>query len=155
MRFSKADFVPRLQDAGLDDVILTAFASSITLDTLTAAINDATEWNLSPADVVFYIGERGGLGLTVTGGSLPAATSRPEAPTGLGSAEWGVWFSAPDTGTATVRWYVNGGLRVRREQDLATNRSATLDELGAQVGDVVQVCIEENNVVGWWARVTV
>lgn len=139
----------------MDTTILTAFASSITLEALTAAINAATDWTLSEADVMYYLGERGGLELTVTGGSLPAATERPAAPTGLGSDGNGVWFSTPDAETKTVRWYVNGNLEIEREQDLATNRSATLAELGAQSGDVIQVCLVENDVVGWWGRITV
>lgn len=155
MRFSKSDFVPRLQDAGMDGVILTAFASSITLEALTAAVNAATEWQLAPADIVHYISERGGLGLTVTGGSLKAATDRPDAPTGLGTGSGGIWFSTPDEGEMMVRWYVNGALSIEREHDLATNRSATLAELGAVTGNNVQVCLVEDDVVGWWAKIEV
>jgi hypothetical protein len=155
MRFSKSDFVPRLHDAGMDSTILTAFASSITLEALTSAVNAATEWELSAADVVHYISERGGLGLTVTGGSLKAATPRPDAPTGLGVGDGGVWFSTPDEGVATVRWYVNGALAIEREQDLSTNRSATLTELGAGAGDTIQVAILDGDTVGWWAQIEI
>ena len=86
---------------------------------------------------------------------MPPAVERPAAPSGLGTDGNGVWFSTPTSGLATLRWYVNGAIRLRREQDLATNRSVTLAELDAQPGDVVQVCVEAGGVVGWWARVTV
>lgn len=155
MRFNKSDFIPCLQDAGMDDVILSAFARSVTLAALTEAIDNATTWNLSEADVAYYVGQRGGLGLTVTGGSLPGAIERPDAPTGIGAGVESVWFTTPDTGTEIVRWYVNGALVLRREHDLATDRSATLAELGMpQAGDVVQIAIEANGVVGWWGRIT-
>ena len=85
---------------------------------------------------------------------MPAATSRPAAPTGLGSDGNAVWYSAPAPEAETIaRWYVNGALAARKTGQYAN--SATLAELGAQAGDVVQVCIEAGGIVGWWGRVAV
>lgn len=155
MRFSKTDFAPMLADAGLDETILTAFHSTIQLDALTVAVNTATGLDLSESDVVFYIGERGGLDLTVTGGTLKPPTPRLAAPTGLASDASGVWFDEPATGTVMVRWYVNGALAAEEERDLATNRYMALATLGAVPSDVVQIALVESDVCGWWARTTV
>lgn len=155
MRYSKPDFVPSLESAGLDQTILTAFAHSITEDGLTEAVNTATGLQLSNADVNTYIGERGGLGLIVTGGSIPAPTPRPDRPTGIGHDASAVWCSiAGGTTEGTiVRWYVNGAPVVDKTGVYAN--SATLVELGAGAGDTVQIAEVEDDVVGWWGKIEI
>lgn len=159
LEFIRDDYECMLQDAGLDAVIESLVNPRISLADLTTAINAVTEWTLTEDIVTQYIAQRWEAGalLTIThrGGGMAGGEVRPAAPTGLGLAEWGVWFGAPDAGTKTVRWYVNGALAIRRSHDLTANRSATLTELGAQAGDIVQVCIEAGGVVGWWGRISV
>lgn len=160
LEFVRDDYECMLQDAGFDTVIESLVNPRISLAELTAAINAATDWTLTEDIVTQYIAQRWEAGalLTIThrGGGMAGGEVRPAAPTGLGSAAWGVWFGAPDAGTKTVRWYKNGALVVEREQDLATNRSITTEELGGILsGDVVQVCIVEDGIVGWWGRISV
>lgn len=159
MRITTTDWLGRYADAGYDALISglavqglegTAFLVELNLVGSQPAMNEKM--------LVEYVRNRQATGALIEVviqemGVLPEAVARPAAPTGLGAAAWGVWFSTPDTGVATVRWYVNGALKLRREHDLAANRSATLAELGAQAGDVVQVCVEAGGVVGWWARI--
>lgn len=154
------DLIPRAADAGLDNVIDSL--SNETLDdmpTFVARMNSQiTPLRLTIKPLLQYVADRQHVGkLLGVGydGELPTPIERPAAPTGLGTDGNGVWFSTPDIGTAMMRWYVNGAIRIRREHDLATNRSATVGELGAQAGDVVQVCVEAGGVVGWWARITI
>ncbi len=156
MRYSKPDFVPRLADAGLDDVILTAFNDTITSEALVEIVNASTGLGLSEADLHYYISQRGGLGLIVTGGSLASQIARPDAPTGLGQDKAAVWFSEPTGGKLTIRWYVNGGLVSEDTRDCATNRAMPKSALECKEGDVIQVCVvDDNGVVGWWARIEV
>lgn len=154
------DLIPRAADAGVDAVIRSLSYETIEdMPEFLARINSQiTPLRITLGPLYQYLADRQAAGALLDVGcdaELPDAIARYAAPTGLGTAEWGVWFSTPDTGTKIVRWYVNGALVLRRAQDLASNRSATLAELGAQPGDVVQVCIEAEGVVGWWGRVTV
>lgn len=155
MRFSKSDFVPRLMDAGLDETILTSFSSSIQVPALTEIINEATGLELGDADVVHYISERGGLGLTATGGSLRGETARLGAPGGVAADSEGIWFDVPSEGDRIVRWYVNGEMKVEELRDLAVNRYMALGDIGATQGDIVQTALIENDVCGWWSRIQI
>lgn len=156
MKFVKPDFIPMLADAGLDETILAAIRHQVTVDELRVLVNRATDLELENDDIVLYVAERGGLGLSVLDGDLPPATARPDAPTGLGQDGVSVWFSEPSTGIHTLRWYVDGALLIEREQDLALDRSATKAELGDPApGSIVQVCEVSAGVVGWWARLEI
>ena len=154
------DLIPRAADAGLDLVIRSL--SYETIKDMPAFItqmnSQITPLRVTLAPLLQYLADRqdsGELLDIACDETLPAPIERYVAPSGLGTAEWGVWFSTPDAGIEIVRWYVNGAIVLRREQDLTTNRSATIAELGAQPGDVVQVCIEAGGVVGWWGRLTI
>lgn len=154
------DLIPRAADAGVDAVIRSLSYETIEdmPEFLTRLNSQVAPLRLTLGPLYQYLSDRQAGGTLLDVGcdeALPTAIARYAAPTGLGAAEWGVWFSTPDTGMEIVRWYLNGALVLRREQDLASNRSATLAELGAQAGDVVQVCIEAGGVVGWLARVSV
>lgn len=153
------DLIPRAADAGLDAVIHSLSYETIEdMPEFVARMNSQiTPLRVTHGPLLQYIADRQTLGELLDVGcdeTLPTPMVRSAAPDGLGAAAWGVWFSTPDSGTAMVHWYVNGALVLRREHDLATNRSATVDELGAQPGDVVQVCVEVEGVVGWWGRIT-
>jgi hypothetical protein len=153
----KPDFVPMLQDAGLDDAILAAFNRHIGIDDLRMRINRAGDWDLDNDDLIHYIAERGdGLGVQAIG-DMPSPTHRPDAPTGLQQNTIRVGFSKPDDGAYLLRWYVNATLVMEREQDCTTQlgRSALKSELGVEPGNVAQVCIVEDGAVGWWARIEV
>ena len=154
------DLIPRAADAGVDAIIRSLSFETIEdmPEFLTRLNSQMTPLRITLGPLYQYLADRQAVGELLDVGcdaALPGAIARYAAPTGLGTAEWGVWFSTPDTGTEIVRWYKNGGLVLRRSQDLTTNRSAMLLELGAQAGDVVQVCIEAGGVVGWWGRITV
>jgi hypothetical protein len=154
------DLIPRAADAGLDTVVRSLSYETIEdMPEFLAQMNSQiTPLRVTYGPLLQYLADRQAVGELLDVGcdeALPEPITRPDAPTGLGAAEWGVWFSAPDSGTSIVRWYVNGALKLRREHDLATNRSVTMEELGAQAGDVVQIAIEAGGVVGWWARIGV
>ena len=154
------DLIPRAADVGVDAVIRSlSYETLEDMPEFLARLNSQiAPLRLTLGPLYQYLADRQAVGALLDVGCddmLPAAIARYAATTGLGADANGVWFSTPDTGTEIVRWYVNGALALRREQDLTTNRSATMAELGAQTGDVVQVCIEAGGVVGWWARVTV
>lgn len=154
------DLIPRAADAGLDAVIRSLSYETIEdmPEFLTRMNSQIAPLRVTLAPLLQYLADRQAVGELLDVGydaALPVAIARYAAPTGLGAAEWGVWFSTPDVGTEIVRWYLNGAIVLRRAQDLTTNRSATIAELGALPGDVVQVCIEAGGVVGWWGRLTV
>lgn len=154
------DLLARAADAGLDAVITSLSYRTIKdMPTLLAQMNSQlTPLCVTHGPLLQYLADRHHVGALLDvayDGELPPPIDRPAAPSGLGTDGSGVWFSTPDIGQATLRWYVNGAIRLRREQELPANRSATLAELDAQSGDVVQVCVEAGGVVGWWARVTV
>jgi hypothetical protein len=152
------DLIPRAADAGLDAVIRSLSYETIEdMPSFLARMNSQiTPLRLTQGPVEQYLADRHAVGALLDvayDSELPLPVERAAAPSGLGAAEWGVWFSTPDTGTEIVRWYMNGALVLRREQELSTNRSVTLAELDSTAGDVVQVCIEAGGVVGWWGRV--
>lgn len=152
------DLIPRAADAGLDLVIRSLSYETIDdMPEFLARMNSQiTPLRMTHGPLLQYIADRQAIGELLDVGcdeTLPDAITRPVQPGGIGAAVWGMWFSTPDTGTAIVRWYVNGALVLRREHDLATNRSATREELGAQTGDVVQIAVEGAGVVGWWGRI--
>ncbi len=152
----RSDWIPRQQDAGLDTWIESVAPRSLVGEELALAL---AETSLTVEMLAQYLADRHEAGALLDAKMIdgPAATgtTRYDAPSGLGADGNGVWFSTPSAGTEYVRWYVNGALVIRRQQDLTTDRSATLVELGATSGDTVQVCIEAGGVVGWWARVEV
>lgn len=153
MKYSKPNFIPMLESAGLDQTILTAFTHSVTSEELTVLVNAATGLALTDADINRYIGERGSLGLDVTGGSVPTATERPERPTDVGS-DAGAVYCTPVGGTTedtVVRWYVNSAPLLDKVGVYAN--SVTLLELGAGSGDTVTMAVVDNGVVGWWGKI--
>lgn len=155
MKFIKPDYIPMLQDAGLDATILTSFAHTIEINDLRMAVNNAAQLEVGIEDLQQYIADRGGLGLIVMAGELPPPIARADAPTGLGQNESGIWFTEPNDDTYLLRWYVNGALIVEREQDCTADRSATKLELETVVDDIVQVCVVVAGVVGWWGRIAI
>lgn len=155
MKLIKPDYIPMLQDAGLDMTILSSFAHSIEMNELRMTVNSVIDFSIEIEGLKQYLADRGDLGLTVVDGELPPAIVHADAPTGLGQDGSGIWFTKPDDGTYTVRWYLNGALIVEREQDCVKDRSAMKAELGAEADDIVQVCVVVEGVVGWWSRITV
>ena len=150
MKLLKPDFVPRMADRGLDDIILDAFEHQIDINTLRMAINKAhPDLNIDNDEILHYISERGGLGLTLTGPGMEPATPRPDAPQKLTQSSKSVSFSGGDGQVA--RWYVNGRLAAIT----TTGKRIDKADIGAQPGDVVQVALVDDSVVGWWARIEV
>jgi len=92
---------------------------------------------------------------------LPDPIVRTVAPGGIGYDGASIWFSTPDTGTYYVRWYKNGELVARVEQDLSSNRSILRGsgdgQMDVEAGDVVQICLENQGDIyfGWWGRVEI
>jgi hypothetical protein len=160
------DWVPRLADAGYDALIVSLAPVGLEIGEFLALLNESgSQYDINSTMLIRYIVDRqeaGALsGVEVLGTDLPAALSRPVAPSGIGVDATALWFSGPtenlDGGSDTeVRFYVNGTLALTRRLDLATNRSVALADLGSPTtGDVVQVAlVDAAGVVGWWARVT-
>jgi hypothetical protein len=159
MDIVRNDLSAYLQDRGLDATIKSLIGMKISVQELTLQINTATGMSLDADSVLHYIADRQAAGalleFSADGGSLPEPIARYAAPTGIGQSADGLWFSTPNTGTHTIRWYTNGVIKVERSQDCASNRSASKAELGAMAGDVVQVAIIDGGVCGWWGRITV
>lgn len=155
------DYVPRYRDGGYTALIESIAPQMLGVDAFLAALNAAgalpdVNWNM----FVQYASDCKAIGelpsVEVSGQTLPVAILRDDAPAGIGQDAAGIWFSTPASGTRWMRWYVNGALKVRRQVDLASNRSATKAELECVADDVVQLCIESvTGVVGWWGRITV
>lgn len=159
MRVLATDWVPRLvNDGALEIVEEEAQPFGASTREIAQAISDTISVrSVTETMVEVLLSDSINKGLLVgieTDGTLPDPTTRYTAPAGIGSGSSSVWFTTPNTGTEIVRWYINGVLKLRRSQDLSTNRGATYAELGAVVGDKVQVCIEAGGVVGWWAEAT-
>lgn len=158
-RFNRSDYVPLAQDAGLDAVLATVSLGGVSSQVL-QRINDAIAFDVlyDYEMLAHYVADRDLAGVNVgevTGGESVTPVARYESPTGIGSDGVGVWFSTPNTGTEIVRWYLNGAQKIERAQDLTSNRSATVAELGGVAGDIVQVCIVAGGVVGWWGRIVI
>ena len=156
MKLLKPDFVPRMQDRGLDDIILDAFAHQVGISTLRMSINrQHGDLGIDTDELMHYIAERGGLGLTFTG-ELPAATPRPDAPTGLAQNSKSVSFASPAC-DLRARWYVNGRFAADGAESCARAAGRRIDkgDIGVVPGDVVQVALLDGGVVGWWARIEV
>lgn len=155
-----ADLIPRAADAGVGAVIRSLSYETIEdMPEFLARLNSQiTPLRITLQPLLQFVADMHAEGLLLDvayDGDLPEAIVRPAAPTGLGGDDSGVWFGAPDVGTAFVRWYVNGALAAREERDLSANRYMALADIGAQAGDVVQVAIDDAGVVGWWGRVNV
>lgn len=150
------DWIPRQEDMGLDLYITSIAPQALVGRELELALQESS---LSIEMLAQYLADRHTAGelldIELVDGPVVTGTDRYRAPSGIGTDGNGVWFSDPVAGTEVVRWYVNGELKLERQQDLATNRSATVAEMEAVSGDVVQVCIVSGGVVGWWGRVEI
>jgi len=158
MKLLKPDFVPRMADRGLDDIILSVFFHQIGINELRMAINTMhPDLNIDNDEIVYYIEERGGLGLTMTGPGMKPATPRPDAPTGLTQSSKSISFTSPSCDLYYARWYVDGRFAADAVEDCtkATGRRIDKDSIGALPGHVVQVALVADGVVGWWARIEV
>ena len=152
-----SDWIPRFQSGDFDTLIESLAPMGYSGSELLTKLNEANYISYCGIQMLAqYLADRqmaGALtGISLQDGPDVTGTERYVAPTGIGNSESGVWFTTPNTSTEYVRWYVNGELKIERQQDLSSNRSATLSELGASIGDVVQVCIVAGGVVGWWGR---
>ena len=98
----------------------------------------------------------------MAGDSLPSPITRPDKPAGIAIASGSVSVTAPAT-PYQMRFYVDGVLKKSGQIN-----SATLTELGAVAGNVIQVCavalsdvlngeivVTPAGTVGWWAKITV
>lgn len=156
--FIRNDYNSRLEDAGLDTVILSLVNPKITSQALATAVSLAIGEDISADAVDLYIADRweaGKLSQIEHVGQMPGGVERYDAPTGMGTDGTTIWFGPPMSGIEVVRWYVNSALKISRVQDLSSNRSASVAEIGAISGDVVQVAIESGGVVGWWGRIAI
>jgi len=154
-----ADLIPRAADAGVGAVIRSLSYETIEdMPEFLARMNSQiTPLRMTLAPLLQFLADmhaEGNLQDVAYDGDLPDAIARPGAPAGIGADAGGVWFGTPDTGTAFVRWYVNGALAAREERDLSANRYMALADIGATAGDVVQIAIENGGVIGWWGRVS-
>lgn len=161
-RILSTDWVPRFEDAGYDELIEGLAVEGLEHEDFLTRLNAAgSQPDMSLEMLMKYVIDRkaaGALGtVDVRGAPYPAHTPRPEAPTGLGGALDGVWFSGPtknlgDDETTALYWYVNGSMREATQQDVRSNRSGPA--LALKKGDIVQVAIVDG-AVGWWARLEV
>lgn len=98
----------------------------------------------------------------MSGDSLPAPITRPDKPAGIAIASGSVSVTAP-TAPYQMRFYVDGTLK--KSGQIST---ATLTELGAVAGNIIQVCqvaltdvfngeilITPAGTVGWMSKITV
>ena len=170
VRFTRDDLIPYLESQGvaaqlrkwlprnLPPAVLQWIISDwagiqeLTIDQIKQLISDLTltkklEW------------------AAMSGDQLPTPTTRPAKPAGIAIANGSVSVTAPEV-PYELRFYVDGVLKKSGQIS-----SATLDELAAAVGDVIQVChvavadlvdpatpqaiITPKGTIGWWAKITV
>lgn len=154
------DWIPRYEDAGYVQLVRNLALEFLDFDTFVVKLNQqGTLYPLNANLVNELLRDFYTTGLAVNvllDGSPPeAGIGRPTRPTGLGQNASDIYFSTPAVGSYQVNWYKNGELKISRVQDLATFRSVTKGEMGAIVGDVIQVALVDDNVVSYWGRVTV
>jgi len=96
--------------------------------------------------------------LILEGDTWPATTVRPVAVSGLGIDADNVWFGSyggvvwgAGHNTGTFRFYVNGVLKIVLTDYYITS----LESIGAEQGDTIQICQVTDGVVGWWASINV
>jgi hypothetical protein len=90
------------------------------------------------------------VGSDIAEGSNVAGIERAAAPTGLGIAGGNVWVTPPE-GSYVLRFYTNGTLATTLTDYYITS----LESIGAESGDVVQVCRVVDGVVGWMTSAAV
>lgn len=115
-------------------------------------------YEIGQETILQYLADRQTAGvfadIQADGGTIPAGVKRPDAPAEFGKGDDDLWFSTPAEGSKRIRWMVNGVVRVERDYDLSVNRTVSVAELEAKAGDIVQVCVMEDGVVGWWGCYT-
>ncbi len=159
----RSDWVPRYQDAGYDQLVddITTKYAQLSIDNLTFLLNYSGELHDLTSDLTLIMLQdlyiNGLISMVLLEGApISGGTNRQDAPAGFGQDGSSVWFSTPSTGTYDILWYVNGALTLTQEdQDVSSSRSASKASLGTEVDDIVQVAIVDENVVGWWGRVTI
>lgn len=152
-------WIPRYNDAGINSTISSIADQQLEIADFMTELNTSIDPDMNQSMFLQYLSDVQNVDelteIYVEGAVLPNPNSRADAPEGLGQDASSVWFTTPDTGIKTVSWFVNGSLVIERQQDLSTNRGATKTELGVSASDVVQVGIIENNIAGWWGRITI
>lgn len=152
------DIISQLEDGGFDTTVISLSYGQYADNELLTKVSEAVGGGTFSMDMLSqYIADRhhvGGLSKELHLTDVPTIVPivRHYAPYPVSANDTTIWFDNPPSGLKRIRWYVNGALKIEREQDLASDRSASLLELGVVGGDVIQVCIVEDGIVGWWGR---
>lgn len=155
-----SDIVPRLIDMGIEPVLRSLSYRNLHQDEFMAQIGGLIPAANIPWDIVLQvISDMHAIGSLIdvqTDATLPAPIGRPEAPTGFGQNANGIWFSTPVQGSARLRWYRNGEIKLVEDRaDLSVDRSISKSALGVYPGDTVQLAVESYGVVGWWGSISI
>ena len=157
IRLCRDDIVPRAVDAGIISK-LNEFAAQnktdVEVEGYLGTLGDPQNltWDQVKevlADAILA-GISGASTISIYGDSLPEGTARAAAPSSPGTNGTNVWVTPPE-GSYTLRFYVEGVLKLEQDNYNLTSLAA----LGATSGDIIQICQVANDVVGWWARITV
>ena len=170
VRFTRDDLIPWLESQGVAAQLRKWLPRNPSPDILQWIISDwASIQELTINQIKQLISD---LTLTkklewaaMSGDLLPSPITRPAKPAGIAIAAGSVSVMAPDA-PYELRFYVDGVLKKSGQIN-----SATIAELGAAVGNVIQVChvavadvtdpetpqaiITPRGTIGWWAKITV
>ena len=129
-------------------------ATNSTPDQVIAALRGLADpqnltWDQIMQIIADYVGAGNSTTLSVEGDTLPEATTRAPAPSSPGTNGINVWFTPPSPLTGTWRFYCNGSLK----RVVTDYNMASVDELGAHTGDIIQICRVVDGVIGWWNRI--
>ena len=157
VRITDDDLIPRIRDAGVASVLKTWLSKNCPEDVLLWIVSNSVATDLNRMQLFQIIAELKYVGelpqADISGDNLPNVGTRPAVPSGIGCSGGNVWVTPP-SGSYTLRFYVNGALKLTSPDYYIT----TLDSIGAVVGDVVQICqitADTVPVCGWWARIVV
>jgi len=160
IRLEKDDWIPLLEKAGVAATLTTVADYLPTIAELRTDLNrfcadhDVALRDFNDRQIQELVADLVTAGKLVspriTGGSNVEGVERAPAPSGIGISGGNVWVTPPGE-SYTLRFYVNGELKATLTDYYITS----LESIGAESGDTVQVCQVVEGVVGWMTSAAV
>lgn len=144
------DFIPRMFSAGILAELETFATQSRSPEQIQAKLAElgySVTWEQFKQYVSDVLAKGELTTLVLDGDDWPEPTGRPNAVSGIGIGNGNVWASPPGD-HYIFRFYVNGILKLTLTDYYITS----LESIGAESGDTIQICQVAAGVVGWWAE---